>query len=470
MRGARPAAALAIHRRTAPRFPADRSRVTDPFRIGRVMESIRTLSLRLVRRLASLAFLLALGGAVATSQAQTQQAPQPQPQPSPGQAQPTAFRAEVATPLRAAEELIRAGKFAEALAKIREADAVPDRTATENVTIERMRAVAASSAGDVPTATRSFELVLAAGGLAPTERAKMIEVLAQLYFQAKEYPKAASWASRYLSEGGSNADMRWLMIRSQYLADDCVSAVRELRALVDADARAGTAPAQERLQLLANCYVKLGDDAGYVFALEKLLASYPKKEYWADAIRRVESKPGFSNRNALDVLRLRHATGTLDGSAAYAAMTKLALEAGLPAEAKRISDEGFASGALGSGADADAQKKVRDTAAKQVIDDQKQLPQSAKAATAASGGGALVNVGFAYVTAGQFDTGIPMMEQGIARGGLPRPDEARLHLGIAYLSAGRKADAVRVFRDVGGTDGTADLARLWLLYAQRPSG
>ncbi len=142
----------------------------------------------------------------------------------------------------------------------------------------------------------------------------------------------------------------------------------------------------------------------------------------------------------------------------------------LPAEAKRISDEGFASGALGSGADAEAQKKLRDAAAKQVIDDQKQLPQSAKAATAASGGVALVNVGFAYVSAGQFDTGIPMMEQGIARGGLPRPDEARLHLGIAYLSAGRKADAVRVFRDVGGTDGTADLARLWLIHAQRPSG
>ena len=63
-----------------------------------------------------------------------------------------------------------------------------------------------------------------------------------------------------------------------------------------------------------------------------------------------------------------------------------------------------------------------------------------------------------------------MMEQGIAKGGLPRPDEAKLHLGIAYLSAGRKADAVRVFRDVGGADGTADLARLWLIYAQRPSG
>jgi hypothetical protein len=455
------------------------------------MESIRPSLHRFAQRTAAGALLLALGGAVATSYAQTY-TPQPRPaaappaqpqtqqtqtptqsqtqaQPSSSQPQPDAFRPEIAAPLRAAEELIRAGKFAEALGKIREADAVPDRTATENVTIERMRAIAASGAGDVPTATRSFEMVLAAGGLAPADRNKMIEVLAQLYFQAKEYPKAASWAQRYVNDGGPNAEMRWLMIRSQYLADDCASAARELRALVEADAKSGAASAQERLQLLANCYVKLGDDAGYGFALEKLLASYPKKEYWADAIRRVEGRPGFSNRNALDALRLRHATGAFDGGA-YATMAKLAMDAGLPAEAKRISDEGFASGALGSGADAEAQKRLRDAAAKQVQEDQKQLALSAKAATAASGGVALVNVGFAYVTAGQFDTGIPMMEQGIARGGLPRPDEARLHLGIAYLSAGRKADAARVFRDVGGADGTADLARLWLIYAQRPSG
>jgi len=452
------------------------------------MKSIRSLPGRPVRRAAPAALLLAFGGVVATASAQTygppatrpqspSQPPVPppsQPQPPsqgqpPSQTQPNAFRPEILTPLKAAEELIRAGKFGEALVKLREADAVPARTATENVAIERMRAIAASGAGDVPTAIRSFETVLAAGGLTPAERTKMIEVLAQLYYQAKDYPKAASWASRYVSEGGPNADVRGLMIQSQVQAGDCANASRELRALIDADTKSGGTPAQDQLQLLTNCYAKLGDDAGYAFALEKLLASYPKKEYWADAIRRVESKSSFANYNTLDLLRLRHATGTLDGTPSYATMTRLALDAGLPAEAKRISDEGFASGALGTGADADAQKRLRDTAAKQVVEDQKQLPQSARAASASGDGNALVNVGFAYVSGGQFDTGIPMMEQGIAKGGLRRPDEAKLHLGIAYLSAGRKADAVRTFQGVGGADGTAELARLWLIFAQRPS-
>ncbi len=382
---------------------------------------------------------------------------------------PTAFRSSVAEPLQQAEALIRAKKFDEALAKIRLTDAIADRTPTENVNIDRLRGVAAVGAGDIPTATRSFEAVLASGPLEPADRNRILEALAQLHYQARDFPKAASAASRYLSEGGSNPEMRLLLVRAQYFTGDCASASRELRALVDIQAKSGVAPAREPLQMLSSCYSKLGDDAGFAFTLDNLLTYYPTKEYWAESIRRVEGKPGFSDRNALDVLRLRHATGTFGGTDSYVAMTQRSMAAALPAEAKRIADEGFASGALGTGPGAEVQKGLRDAAAKQVIDDQKQLPASAKAAASASGGVALVNVGFAYVTGGQFDTGIPLMEQGIARGGLPRPDEAKLHLGIAYLSAGRKADAVRTFSEVRGTDGTAELARLWLIYAQRPS-
>jgi len=427
------------------------------------MDSIRFPRFRVRATLVRAALLAVIGGAFATSFAQAPaQAPAAQPQPE-------AFRPEIATPLQAAEQAIRAKKYDEALARIRDAEAVPDRAPNENVAIERMRAIAASGAGDIPTATRSFEMVIASGRLTPADQARMIQVVAQLYFQGKDYPKSATWAARSLKESGPNPDMLWLMVRAQYLAGDCASAARELRSMVEAEAKTPTPPVQERLQMLATCSSKLGDDAGYTYAQDKFLTYYPSKELWADAIRRLESKPAFSDRLRLDVLRLRRATGTFEGTAAYSAMTQLAMQAALPAEAKKVSDDGFASGALGTGADADQQKKLRDAAAKAVADDEKQLPQSAKAGAAAKDGTTLVNVGFAYVMGGQFATGIPMMEQGIAKGGLRQPDEAKLHLGIAYLAAGQKAKAIDAFKQVGGTDGTADLARLWLIHAQSPA-
>ena len=71
------------------------------------------------------------------------------------------------------------------------------------------------------------------------------------------------------------------------------------------------------------------------------------------------------------------------------------------------------------------------------------------------------------VYSGQAAKGVQLIQQGIAKGGLKRPEDAKLHLGIAQLAAGDKAKAQATFKTVQGTDGTADLARLWALYARR---
>jgi Flp pilus assembly protein TadD len=59
-----------------------------------------------------------------------------------------------------------------------------------------------------------------------------------------------------------------------------------------------------------------------------------------------------------------------------------------------------------------------------------------------------------------------LIEQGIKKGGLKRPDDARLLLGEAQLKAGQRQRATQTFREVKGTDGTADIARLWVLQAR----
>jgi len=67
------------------------------------------------------------------------------------------LRPEVGRPLQAAQDLIKSGKYREALAKVREAEAAGARNANETYLIERMRLAAASGAGDAETAARSYE-------------------------------------------------------------------------------------------------------------------------------------------------------------------------------------------------------------------------------------------------------------------------------------------------------------------------
>ena len=66
-------------------------------------------------------------------------------------------RAEIGKPLQQAGEFLKAGKAKEALAKVREADAVGGKTAAEQLTIDRMKAAAAQRAGDMATAIAALE-------------------------------------------------------------------------------------------------------------------------------------------------------------------------------------------------------------------------------------------------------------------------------------------------------------------------
>jgi hypothetical protein len=76
-----------------------------------------------------------------------------------GSAAAQGLRPEVGKPLQQAGELLKAGKNKEALAKVREAEAVPGRTPAEQLTIDRMKAAAAQRAGDTATAIQALESV-----------------------------------------------------------------------------------------------------------------------------------------------------------------------------------------------------------------------------------------------------------------------------------------------------------------------
>jgi hypothetical protein len=248
-----------------------------------------------------------------------------------------AVRPDVGKPLQAAQDLIKTGKYKEALAKVREADAVGNKNANESFLVERMRIAAASGAGDNETAAKSFEALAASGKVSAADKARMAESISGGYYRAKDYAKAMQWGQRYFKEGGTSGSMRTLLIQSQYLSGDYAGAARELTGEIQAAEKAGTPPAQDRLNLLLNAASQLKDPSATVFALERLVTHYPKKEYWVDLLSRIQRKPGFSDRLVLDTYRLSLATGSMSSASDFMEMSQLALQASAP---KRIATSG----------------------------------------------------------------------------------------------------------------------------------
>jgi hypothetical protein len=373
---------------------------------------------------------------------------------------PDAVRPEVGKPLQEAQSFMKSGKYKEAMAKVNDADAASGKTANEMILITRMRAAVASASGDTEGANKAYESLLSSGKVTGREALTMEQAVSVNFYKEKDYAKAAVWAQRYFKDGGNDPAMRTVLLQSYYLGNDC-NAVNKMLGNVE-ESKATEAD----LQILANCYLRQKDTAGYVGAIEKLVVSYPKKEYWTDLLSRVQKKPGFSDRLGIHVYRLRMATGNLSGADDYLEMAQLALQAGVPSEARMIVDKGYEVKALGTGDQAARHQRLRDLVSKDLASSQASRAKDEADALAAKDGNDLVKVGLNYVYEGKADKGLPLIDQGIKRGGLKRPDDAKLLYGEALLTAGQKSKAVAVFKEVKGTDGTADLARLWVLQVR----
>ena len=284
---------------------------------------------------------------------------------------------------------------------MREAEAAGARNANETYLIERMRLAAASGAGDADTAARSYEALSGSGRITGPEKLRMIESIAGSYYRAQQYAKSMQWSQRYLREGGTSPAIRTMLIQSQYLSGDYAGAIKELTVEIQAAERAGTPPPEDRLKLLLNAASKQGDNNAYVFAMEKLVTYYPKKEYWVDLLSRMQRKQNFSDRLSLDAYRLSLATGSMSAPADYMEMAQLALQADLASEGKQVIDKGMSSGALSTGAQADRAKRLKALVDKKLAEDVASRAEDERQAAAAKSGDAMVSLGMSLVYAGE---------------------------------------------------------------------
>ena len=409
---------------------------------------------------AVLALTLAAGLAGAISTASAASAP------APAASQPeNAVPATFAAPFNAAQDMLKGGNAAGSLAKLKEVEALPDLTPYEKYLILRVKAPAEYSINDNANASTDFEALLASPLLPPEDHPLMLKFVAEILYTGEQYDKAAVAIQRYLDAGGNDAQLKELLPQAQYAAKDFAAAARGFRAEVDAALASGHVPTDKLLRFMVSAYLGEKDDAGYVYGLEQLAVHYPKPDYWRELIGRAREVDNFPARLTLDVYRLKaQVLGRVDDRERvnYVALAK---QAGYPGEAKKVLDDAYASKPF-TGADLADANKLRPEVDKAAANDAAQEPVNEKAALAAKDGNALVVQGLLETTQDNAAKGADLIAQGIARGGLRQPDEAKLHLGYAQVRAGRDADAMKTFQSVGGANGTASLAHVWILYLQ----
>ena len=372
-----------------------------------------------------------------------------------------AVSAAVAKPLKEASELVRAGKAKEALAKL---NGVTGSGPEDNYMIARIRGAAYQRMGDNGQAAQQLEAAFATGHVPANEAGPLAETIAGVYAQQHNNAKAMQWVEKAKAAGDNSGTLRQIQDYVQGSSGDYGQVAHDNAAKVSAAESAGRRPDEDDLLRLADAYRHTNNKVGDLQVKEKLVLNYPSnKQYSSIYLADLPGKPGFSSRFSLDLLRLRLSSGNLTAAADYMEMGQLLLQAQLPAEAKAVLDKGYAAGVLGTGAEAARQQRLRDLVNKSAADAVASLAKRTADAKAVKTGDDLVAVGAEYVSMGKYDEGIELIQQGIAKDSLKRPEDAKLRLGVAMLQSGKgKAAAAKQLRTVQGTDGAPEVARLYV--------
>jgi len=373
------------------------------------------------------------------------------------------LRAEIGKPLQQAQQQMKAGKNKEALATLRQLDSVGGKSENEKYLIERTRAGAASSAGDYDQAAKSFEYLIGSGKLSASEKGQFQEGLIGIYMRGGDLNKANAAIERALKEK-NDPKLRAYLMQNYYKQGNVAALENELR-----NAEKNGRLSEDELGMLANIQLKKNDKVGYVNTIEKLAANYPKAQYWTDLLNRVQGKPGFAGRLQVDVYRLKLANNLLKKPSEFMEMAQLVLQAKAPAEAVKVIDKGYKAGALGTGAEAERHKRLKDLADKNLSEQTTSAATTEAELTKLNDNDGLVALGYALVQAGQADKGLKLMETASKASNLKYPEDAKLRLGEAYAVAGKKQQAINTFKGVSGKDGTADLARYFIMAINRPA-
>ena len=370
-------------------------------------------------------------------------------------------------PLKAAQDAMTAKKYPEAIAKLKEAEAMSGKSPWDEHLINEMYGYTYAHTGDFPNAAKAYEATLSDGFVDQADIPGRVRLLAQMYYQLKNYEKAIDFGTRAIKGGFDNDEIQTIVGQSYYLKNDYKGTIKFVDTWIDGTLKKGQTPKEQTINLVLSSCVKLEDAECTSKSLEKMVTYYPKPEYWGNLVLTLFQAPSMNDKTLLNTFRLANEVDVLKKPEDFTEMAQLAIEQGSPGEAQHVLEKAFQRNIFPDARTQDKNKRLLASAQKAAEQDLAQLPKNATDAETAPTGDKSVGVGLAYLGYQQYDKASDALSKGLSKGGLKNEAEAHLLLGIAQLKGGHKDEAVKSFKAVKGDANLERIASLWSLHAKQ---
>jgi tetratricopeptide (TPR) repeat protein len=365
-------------------------------------------------------------------------------------------------PFEAVQKARDAKQWEEMLAKAKEAAAFQDpRNAYENYLLHEFLGIAYASLKQYNEAVPELAASMDSPCYPEAEKLNRTKVLMQLAYQGKDYPTSIKFGAKHYEATG-DVDTGLYLANAYYIVDDYPNTKKVMGEVIGKMEESGKKPEESAYRILQSSCLQLKDNDCVVQLIEKLVANYPKPEYWQNLIGAM-LQSSKTDKELLNILRLADGLNIMKDPAEYFEMANYAMGQGLPGEAQAILEKGIGKGAFPRATDKDRANRALADAKTAVTLDKSTLDKQDASARAKTTGDSDVKLGAAYLSYGMNDKAVEAIQRGLGKGAVKDTDEAGMLLGMAYLRLNNKEEAAKAFATVSKNPMMVRIAKYWVI-------
>jgi tetratricopeptide (TPR) repeat protein len=284
--------------------------------------------------------------------------------------------------------------------------------------------------------------------------------VAQLYFLQENWQKGIETLNTWMSVTDTPSTNAYVLLANGYFQlKDYDKSLTNIQIAIDREEAAGKLPKEQWYNLARFIHFDRDNYRAALDILEILIMYYPKKQYWVQASHLYGEEKDEARQLAL--LEATYEQNLLDRGQDIVLIAQLYLNAEVPFPAALALEKGLADDLVEKES---KNYELAGVAWRQAQEVEKSLPMLEAAAAKSEKGELFARLGNVYLDVDKNKQAVEALRKGLDRGGVKRPDQARLALGMAYFNLGDFNAARRAFREARKDKRARSYADQWLKY------
>jgi len=313
---------------------------------------------------------------------------------------------------------------------------------------------------DYTSALQAYENVIKQPNIPLAMEINTRFTVAQLYFVQERWQDGINALNQWFEmTENPNTTAYVLLAQGYYQLQDYDRALNNIEYAINDFEEKGRLPKEQWYNLARFLYTEKGMTDKATKTIRDLITFYPKKQYWIQLSFMFSEQE--EEKKQLATMDTAYVQDMLEKDGEYRNMASLFLNAEVPWKAGKVLEQGFEAEIV---EDNSKNWELLAGALRQAQEIDKAIPAMEKAAALSDDGDLYARLGNIYLDAEQHEKAIEAINKGLQRGGVKRPDNARLVLGMAYFNLDEYEKARDAFRAAGRDERSKKYATQWISY------